>query len=266
MTPELLARNYRATQRILALISQRAAPEDVSPLVDGLEAEFSETLEPLLDELYRVALQGGLDGMPEDSTDEIVLWLLGKFSKNPEWTDDLQIALIDFLTAATRLGVSDGLALLGGPDPSALTNSQVLTAIRDRASTLASIGRSPSLVHTTVREAAVSILEAVVAGAVVLTAVAALARVRAPVRSVAVAATETLYGVNAGRLAAFSRNGITRVIVRVEANACERCSPYRNRTLTLPPSVQLPLHPFCRCVYVPDLSNWTPPKSWWTGA
>lgn len=266
MIASLLARNYRSTQRLLAVIGERAAPADLPPELDGVEADFSEALQDALAGLYRAPIREGFDGMPDTSVEDITLWLLGRFAKHPEWTDDVQRVLTDWLTDAVHLGVSDGLELIDGPAAAeSLTDAELVKTLEDRAAMLAGMGRNPSLVQTTVREMSSELLIALAAGLALGVALAALGDKRAPVRAITIAATETVWGVNAGRLAAFRKNGVTHVRYRVNPGACAQCLPYNGRSYAIPPSLTIPLHPHCRCAWEPDLSGWSPPKSWWTG-
>lgn len=63
--------------------------------------------------------------------------------------------------------------------------------------------------------------------------------------------TETSYTFNTAALDRYKQKGVKKVEVLVEKSACDRCLDLKEKQFTIEAAPFLPMHPNCRCCYLP---------------
>jgi hypothetical protein len=160
------------------------------------------------------------------------------------------------------------LDMLGIEDTFHLTNSEYLALLDEHAAMLTTVGSEMSLIDTTIDDLARGIPQARQSEGNTLLIISGLIAGWSLARSGAIAVTEETRQVGNGLTWAFGGNGVQWQIFMTRERACKICSPLhgqRMRVSSIPEELRLPKHPWCRCYYVPDLTNWTQPATIWTG-
>lgn len=63
--------------------------------------------------------------------------------------------------------------------------------------------------------------------------------------------TESSYIYNTAAIESYKKGGVEEVDFLAEADCCEECAKYRNKRFRIGSEPMVPVHPNCRCTYVP---------------
>lgn len=241
-----------------------------------VESAFAAAMRPVLDELYRYPLQGGLTAVPEVAREELTAWLLAQY-RDPESTAVLSFTLRQHFERGFNAGGALALEALGLPGSFALTDEAVLAGMAETTVSFADPDGEISLTRTTANDLGRWIvngraegLEPSALAAVLASAITA----RTLGRSSNIAATETVRWSRRGLGVTYDRNGIEWMIYRTNAGGsetgpCPICEPFNGRRLRASNGTVwydlLPQHGGCVCYYEPDTSGWTEPEEVWAG-
>ena len=81
-------------------------------------------------------------------------------------------------------------------------------------------------------------------------------------RATTITRTETARVYGATARGTFKKNGLTRVRLVTAGNPCPDCEAIAARGfMKLDDIADLPIHPNCRCDYIPDVEGWLPPST-----
>lgn len=247
----------------------------------ALQRDFSADLEPALADLYRLPLQGGLSGLPEDRED-LEAYILNLYD-DPATQLPLKLVLERYVEQAANIGGQIGLDVLGANDEFNLEDEGLIAELDAHSESLVLVDSDMSLTRTTANEMAYQIsarrAATETAESVILAELAAWINLRNVVRSIVIADTETVRITRRSMLWTYAFNGITSVIHNCEADVADRCSsqlcpplcgkrfPINSGDVyaNIPGGQTIPLHPYCRCWYEPERSGWVLPALLWTG-
>lgn len=76
-------------------------------------------------------------------------------------------------------------------------------------------------------------------------------------RARAMAHYETMYACNEGAKLRYSQHGVRRVegLAALHGNTCEQCLAYHGKIFDIDKAPTFPLHPFCRCTWLPVIED-----------
>lgn len=268
----------------------RAAQVQARQLTPGealLEQQWDDDLRPILQDLIRVTAAAlATSALLTASAAELTRLILAFYASDETLLRPLANNLHHYGLRAFNLGGQMGLDALGINAPFELEDEGLLALVAARMARLSDIDGELSLPQTTAEEIARQIArqrEAHPEWGIpeVIDFVARWALARSAVRGTMIAATEGVRMTRTGLVITFLGNDCEQVYHICEANVEELCTTqvcvplcgkryllakdWFNPLKIIPPAERIPLHPFCRCKYEPDLSNWTRPAVIWTG-
>lgn len=287
-----MADKQAAAVRYHAAIGQARALAGTRSLADGptvgellLEGQWERSLRPALGELYRRPIAAGLPAMMGMGEAEIVRSVLDFYEEQPETLDGLQVVSERYARRGFDLGGQMGLDELGLDGQFALTDEDIVEQVLAHVERLMSTNRRVrlSLPATTAEEIGREVARRRDEGvelADLLPLLSAWVLGRTVIRSAMIAATESVRMTRWGMTSVFAGNGIRGVVHECEANVEYRCTSgacpplcgteyelggVLNPMGGIARSGQIPLHPRCRCFYIPLRDGWLKPALIWTG-
>ncbi len=280
-----LARYYGALTHARALAGTRALRDGPTAGELLLEADVAAALNGPLGEMYRRPIEAGLLAMVGQTEAEIGRSVLDFYEERP----DVPAGVTGVLRRAVRrgfdLGGQMGLDELGLEGQFHLEEKSLLDQLYALVDFLVDTrpGAGMSLAVTTAGEIGREVSRRRDLGETVvdmLPVLSAWVLGRTVVRSAIIAETETVRMTRWGMVSAFVGNGIRGVRHECEADVDDRCfgkicPPYCGVEYELtgvldpmggiPGAAQIPLHPNCRCFYLPRMDGWLKPVLIWTG-
>lgn len=247
-----------------ALLSVR---EQVTPAEIALSDEWQAEIEPVLQDLYWWPFRNGLDQAPED-VDELRSWLRERYD-DATAVAVLLLLLQRYQKRGVNLGGTMALDMLGIGATFRLTNSEYLALLDEHAETLTTVGSDMSLIDTTIDDLARGISAARKSEDNTLLTLGAMIAGWSLARSGLIAVTELTRMAGNGLTWAFGGNGVRIQEFVTRERACKYCSPLHGIRMpvnNIPGYLQIPIHPNCRCYYMPVLDGWNRPSTIWTGS
>ena len=249
-----------------------------------LEAGFGSGLRPSLSDLYRLPIVEGLGEMMAQSREEIARTTLRFYRERPDVVDAARDRLRPYLRRGFNLGGQMGLDALELDGWFELTDDHIGDVLEAHAGRLVETRwqAEMSLLVTTAEEIGREVSrrrDDGVSAADMLPLLSAWVLGRTVIRSAIIAETETVRMTRWGMLWAFAGNGIRGVVHECAPDVEQRCngacpplcgteyelSSVFNPMGGIPAEGQIPLHPRCRCWYVPLHDGWVKPALIWTG-
>jgi|GEM_PF-5322750 len=225
--------------------------------VTQLEETATARILPVLTTLLQRVTRA-LTGDFRDPT-RVRAFLVARLAAHPAWIDPLRVVLADSAIHAISLGVSEALNLLGGPPMTHLTDADLFTVMADRIAAATALGPTDSLLVNAIDALAQAIADEDLAGGLTT------AMTQSTERAGRIGVTEVHWGVNVGRVAAYQHNDMHALVFRATGGACPICRGYDQQRYSVPPIIEIPVHPYCRCFWIPDFAGWAAPAAWWTG-
>lgn len=255
-----LARMRRAFDGLLATRSL----DSLTPAEVELEAQWQQELEPVLTDLYWYPLRNGVDAAPEQEG-ELRRWLRDHY-KTAAAIAALLLLLKRYQVKASNTGGNMALDLLSLDGTFRLTNADYLAELDAQAEELTSLDTDLSLIDTTVDDLTTGIPAAREEDNP-LTAIGLMIAGWAAYRSDMIAATEESRQVNNGLNWTYRENKVEMQQFHAREDACPICLPHNGEIVPVddPGDIDPPIHPGCRCVWIPVLDNWTKPDDTWLG-
>ena len=244
-----------------------------------LEADYSEEMEAALVLAYLFAINQvqPLFGATEAEMRET---LLAAFRNNSLYSDEIYRTVRYYGQRGYNVGGQIGIDTLGLNGVFDLSDPQILANLETIYEKLSEVDGEYSLLGTTAKEVAQQVRIQYATGAEWEQALGALLvwyGLRAAVRSVNIANTESVRMSRLGLAAVFAGNGITAVIHRTaeDERVCPVCQPLNGKRYNLgdvfdplarvPEPDYIPLHGSCRCYYEPVREGWSIPVTIWLG-
>lgn len=263
----------RALNGLYGLVKRRQTElGGITSLESDIVADGSATLEPMIEGLYYHGLRLGYAALPEDEEA-----LRRFYAEQYEGEDDdrpeilllLALFLFGYMVDGANAGGQIGLSLLGArgrfnlEDPVLLGQLEAMSQERTRA------GGNLNLIDRTVDDLTRTTIKGRQDGTLAQL-LSAMITVRAVTRSEAIAESELARTFAQGQAWVYQRNNVDRELFRTreDGDVCEICEPLNGQIFYIddvPPGVEIPMHPRCRCYWLPFLEDWTEPEELWQG-
>lgn len=262
-----LTRMKAALDALLAIETRQL--DELTPAEVRLEAQWTEALGPVLNDLYWYPLRNGISEAPRDER-SLRRWLREQLSSAAAIAALLAL-LRRYLVRAANVGGQMGLNLLSLSGEFELSNADYLALLDARADDLTSAGGDISLIDTTVDDLVRGIPQAREEDDDTAVILAALIGGWSLNRSRVIAANESSWGVTRSLNWLYAENGIRTMEfhTRQDDKVCAICRPYDGTIIpvnNVPAHLVIPLHVRCRCVYLGRTNGWTRPPQIWRGA
>ncbi len=276
---------YELQRGLNALTSTRqTVHEKLATAKARLDEEWQAELLPVMQDLYWHPFRNGIDEAPEDE-EELRAWFKRKYDDDAAIIA-LLLLLQRYQRRAYNLGGQIALDFLGLDETFELTNADIITRLDAFAEELTQQGTEYSLIDTTIENLVEDLKKARLVEGSTLLAMSAYIALRAQQRTVMIERSERPRQVAAAQDETYGRNGLKKKMYDVMGIGCPKtCAPWHGVVMDVGAYPYLiPQHPNCDCgwsavryngqtvgmppvvVYVPDLPDWEPPASIWTGA
>lgn len=273
MSPPLrgLLRGYHAITTLGALLETRSIADGPSAAELALEAEWRMALEPVLLALYLHPFRGGYTQLPSTRRSALKRWIAAQYTEHPESIVPLLLLLQRYGRRAANVGGQAALDLLAVPGVFVLTDAALLAALDLHAEALSTVDASRSLLDTTIDDLTNTLwplIQNEAAPPVLQSAVEDYAPDRSAWRGALIAVSEESWAIATALLWTYRFNSVGTMRFTPREGACTICSPHAGETYptnSVPLALAIPLHPGCRCVWLPDTNGWTAPDTIWTG-
>lgn len=258
----------KAALDALEFVEARAL-DSLTPAEARLEAQWTEALGPVLDDLYWYPLRNGINEAPTDER-SLRRWLREKLTTAAAVAALLAL-LRRFLVRGANVGGQMGLDLLRLSGQFDLANAGYIARLHARADDLTTTGGDVSLIDTTVDDLVRGIPQARESEGDTSVVLGALIAGWVLTRSRNIAATELSGTVGNGLSWLYTENGISTMAFRTRGDnrVCVLCAPLEGRTMptnNIPADLIVPRHTLCRCYYEAITRGWIRPPQIWRGA
>lgn len=270
---------WRNAAKLHRLYATREIPAD-TPQETTYEADMRRDLIPVMDELYRMGIDGLSVGDVDKDEDDLVALLLLLFLRNRGRVNRLEDILFQHIERGFNLGGQTALGDMGISGSFNLTSASLRRFLRDHAQELVDANGDISLIRTTAKDIAWQVTKWRRANpdadpSLLYAALIGYVDIRKAQRADTISAVEMVTAIRVGGLSTYWNNGVEHVEFMTQRDnrvdfgdpggPCAIQDGKVFRSDRIPREAQIPIHPRCRCRYSPVLSGWTVPETPWYG-